>query len=797
MAGILKWDLGDASNNVNANSFSHTYTSPGNKTVKVYLGTATDTSAINSINMSDDNLVGTLDLSCLGNISGGIIVDSNPKLTKIINPITSVPISSYYAYSCDLTGTIDLSGLTGGISGQLYLTSNPKLNYILCPSTNQLGPTAFVAQQCGLIGTLDLRPFKRISGTIALSENPSLNTILNSESSANISFYQACQCGLKGTLDCSGLTGLSGYFEVRDNSTKGDLNYILNPSTSGVFTSYYVQNNGLMGTLDLRPLQNLGGAFQAQNNPSLNTIYNPSTNKDFSAYYAYNCGLTGTLDLTPIKRIGGSIQLQKNPSLNSILVEDSSIRIQAFTVYDCSSLTGTFDCSGWTNLDGDFRIYNTKLTKVVLPSSNLSTNSFYTFYIYDNSITGTLNVSGITNLSGQVRFDGNYPLTEIINPTSSKIISQYYVGRTNIETLDLSGLTNLSGEFLAHFCPKLNSVKFPDSSQAFTFFGMYGDGSLASLDISSLANIGGNFNISDCSTLKTLILPSVLNQPFSPFNAKNCALGTDSIDAALTKLSARWDKVLPTGNVNIWIHGGQNSPPTNSSSNTTIAKIHTIFDNSTAYDASIVINYGLTELMFFDRNFFLNTTHSASTGINYKISFDCYLDVSGGNQAIWGTTNYPILVGGANMGVRFIGNNTTLNGKIVYFYNGSTIKYECPMMSPRVKHHIDFYYNNTTVDISLYIDSSIQQKNATSESGAISSDTYIAGWNTPSPGNAINYTLWNLDLNEEHFYEGEPAGNTEAAWADTIGTWDLSIKKYTEYAGDPSVRYAVFGQVGA
>jgi hypothetical protein len=202
--------------------------------------------------------------------------------------------------------------------------------------------------------------------------------------------------------------------------------------------------------------------------------------------------------------------------------------------------------------------------------------------------------------------------------------------------------------------------------------------------------------------------------------------------------------------------------------------------------------------MNFDGNFYFSrSTTSASTGIDYRISFDCYADVSRGPQGTWGTYPYVIHVGGTNMGIRFIGTNVTNYGKIMYYYNGSTIRYECQMMSPREKHHVDFYYNNTTTDISLYIDNIIQTKTATSEDGAAGAVILVGGTTISSASNCKNYTLWNLDLNGDHFYEGEPSGNTEAAWSDNIGTWDLSINKYTGYAGDPSVRYAIFGQIGA
>ena len=104
MAGILNWDLGDVSNNVNANSLSHTYSSGGIKNIKVYKGTA-DTS-ISYINIPG-GLIGTFDLSTLRSLSN-VQCPNNTKLTSLILPIGSTVTWSYIDFnSCDITGTLD------------------------------------------------------------------------------------------------------------------------------------------------------------------------------------------------------------------------------------------------------------------------------------------------------------------------------------------------------------------------------------------------------------------------------------------------------------------------------------------------------------------------------------------------------------------------------------------------------------------------------------------------------------------------------------------------------------------
>ena len=204
---------------------------------------------------------------------------------------------------------------------------------------------------------------------------------------------------------------------------------------------------------------------------------------------------------------------------------------------------------------------------------------------------GTFDFSGITNLSGEFRIDSNENLTGIINPSSNKIITAYYINNTGISTLDISGLTGLGGTFTAYNCPRLNSVNFPDSSQSFTQFQMYSDPSLTSLNVSKLTNFGGNFSVRDCSTLMTLTLPTTLARQFTVFNAKNCSLNTASIDAALLKLHNLYDASAPIANIIINFDGSNgNAWPTDGSSNVNYLGIYSAF-NAVGKNASININY--------------------------------------------------------------------------------------------------------------------------------------------------------------------------------------------------------------
>jgi len=166
-SGVLEWDLGDASTSVNSNDFSHTYGSAGNKTVKVYDGTSSGAASITEINMGSDNLVGSLDISNLTNLTD-LYIGFNSNLTSITNPVSSAIWTRYAVLSTGLT-SLDLSGLSG------------------------------------------------LGGTISFRNSSNLTEVLLPNSSEEITLIQGWSCNLTGTLDASGLTGIGTYLYIQTN----------------------------------------------------------------------------------------------------------------------------------------------------------------------------------------------------------------------------------------------------------------------------------------------------------------------------------------------------------------------------------------------------------------------------------------------------------------------------------------------------------------------------------------------------------------------------------------------------
>lgn len=410
MAGILNWDLGDASNNVNSNSFSHTYSTAGNKTVNVYKGTATDASSIIGIDMNADNLVGTLNISNLHALST-LNVNTNASLNTITNPVSSIDVSLYYAYSCNLLGTLDVSGLTH-LGGDFQVQSNTNMSGIRNPVSSKIF-TKYYIDHCNINPTLDISGLTGLKGDIRLNNNANLKFILNPDSSQAITGYAANNCDLTGTLDLRSFNRLGGNISL---GTNAHLNAVLNPSSGINLGTYDVHNCGLVGTLDV---SGFGGGIQnfyCFGNPSLNTIINPSTADINSHLYdAHGCGLTGTLDWSGIKNFYGSFIVYNNPNLIGIQNPSSYQNISQYWAFDCS-LNGTLDVSGFTGLSGNFQIQNNRtLTNLLLPNS--FTKGGFTIFQINNCSLNTASIdAAFQKLSGV--WDASVPSANtIINAT--------------------------------------------------------------------------------------------------------------------------------------------------------------------------------------------------------------------------------------------------------------------------------------------------------------------------------------------------------------------------------------------
>jgi hypothetical protein len=421
-----------------------------------------------------------------------------------------------------------------------------------------------------------------------------------------------------GVLDLSTLSNLGGVF---DANTNPDLTQIKNPISSQIFAAYYAYNCNLTGTLDLSALSNLGGSIQLFGNPNLTQILNPTSSRIITSYCAYNCNLDGTLNVSGLSQLGGNFQVNNNPNLQHILNPISTRAFSTYYAHDCD-LRGALDVSSLTGLGGQFQVRNnTRLKNILFPTSS---QVFTYISAQDCSLEGIVDLRGLSNLGGAIEFQNNRGITEIKNPTSSQTITFYRAYSCNLTgALDVSGLTGLGGQFQVQANPLLTQIKFPTSSTKFTGFTIEDCSLAGTLDVSGLLGFGGIVQMKNNTNLTSFILPSTLTHQLISIDARNCALDKTSVDNIFTKLRILWDSSLPSQNSVIYLHQGTNAAPTGNYSNTDIVKIYNIFDNSTLYDVSIVINTEIeqpllqfiTEASTFDPTFIVNPYSPEATAL--------------------------------------------------------------------------------------------------------------------------------------------------------------------------------------
>jgi len=524
--GTLRWDLGDGSI-VNANTFDHTYTILGNKNVKLYEGTTT---GVTGINLFGDDLVGEIDISDFL-LATSISLYNNPKLTNVQLPTTSTNVNTVYLMDCDLTGTIDASGMTG-LGGSFRVDGNSNLTKLLLPETSN-SFVQIILYNSDLTGELDLSPLSNLSGSILAYSNSNLTSLKLPDSPGNVTTFSFSRCDLTGTIDISAFTQITQInFEQNHNLTE-----VINPTTSSAITQYVVSDCSL-SSVDISGLSNVGGVMYFNDNDGLTEIINPVSSATITTYNAYYCDLTGTLDVSGLTGLGGTFQAHNNANLTSVLLPTSSNSFSAFRLDSCN-LTETLDASGLTNLGGNFQIqHNANLANILFP---ISSTIFTAFYTNDCGLTNTLDLSDLTGLGGTVYMGDNTSLEQIL---------------------------------------------FPDSSQNITYFNITNCDLTGDLDISGLSNVYPTLLMGQNSNLSSITFPSTFTGAIVTLTISDCSLNQTTVDSVLSKLDTYFDSNEPTNSLNVSLNGGTNMPPTDGSSNSNITHLESIF--STAGETLII-----------------------------------------------------------------------------------------------------------------------------------------------------------------------------------------------------------------
>ena len=214
---------------------------------------------------SSNNITGNLDLTMFRKFYNIFRLDINPNLTGVTFSCTGTTnFNEFRINSCNLTGNLNLSTLSGRLGGIFTVRNNPLLTGITFSSSNFMvttgsPPPGFFVDNCNLTGTLDMSNITGLNTDFRAYNNLNLTQILHGSSSSTFVRFLVYSCNLTGTYDLSMLSGLSGSIQIYFNPLL--TNVVFPPSVqqfNNVGTnpndSAFTLGNNDLGYVDFRPL---------------------------------------------------------------------------------------------------------------------------------------------------------------------------------------------------------------------------------------------------------------------------------------------------------------------------------------------------------------------------------------------------------------------------------------------------------------------------------------------------------------------------------------------------------------
>ena len=320
------WSLGDGSPYIAGNSISYVYSDTGiTKTVKVLTPKLTRIDGL--LNLVNQRIRGNLDISNLKGFSlngnSNFFIGSNPQMTGITQPNTTINIRQFSFGNCDINGHLNLSNVVIGgtvLPGFFQGNNNTKLTGVTHAYSN-LDVTTYQLSGCDLRGTHDLSMFTNLGGNFNLSVNPNLTKIIHTASTKNFNDYDLMSSNITGNHDLSMFPNLGGSFRV---SLNVNLTGITHTVSTRVFSAYSIFSCNIKGNHDLSMFPNLGGSLLFNSNASLTGITHTASTVNITDYNAVSCDLRGTLDLSMLNlgvtgSTRGWVNLLANPNLTNVL----------------------------------------------------------------------------------------------------------------------------------------------------------------------------------------------------------------------------------------------------------------------------------------------------------------------------------------------------------------------------------------------------------------------------------------------------------------------------------------------
>lgn len=239
------WSWGDGGTDTADNSVSHVFALPGTKLSGMMFDNYSDITGIDfngntDLRTSFGTIPAIMDLSVFTGLTS-IRLHDNSGLTAISFPTSATGITDILIQNCDLTGVLDISGLSG-FGGGIAAFNNPNLTSVLNPISSQV-ITGYNISACDLTGAIDISGLSNLSGLFDVFDNVNLTGISNPASSQMFDAYRAYNCDL-GYIDFTTMPNMmdvdSAVIDLTDNNmTATEVNHILvdlNSITDGLYS---------------------------------------------------------------------------------------------------------------------------------------------------------------------------------------------------------------------------------------------------------------------------------------------------------------------------------------------------------------------------------------------------------------------------------------------------------------------------------------------------------------------------------------------------------------------------------
>jgi hypothetical protein len=320
------WNMGDGTGYLGTNSVTHTFTTPGPKTVTINVDAFVNVSTVGTF--SGKNILEVY-FSDLTNLGGSLIFDYNPGLTILQLPATSNVIGPFLMRNTGFAGPLDLSMLSN-LSNSIQISNSPVTSVAL-PSTTQL--ISFVALSCNLTGTLDLTPLSNLWVDCVASFNPLL-TAVNINTPQPLTQFRFNSCNLTGVLNLTNVPNISNEVFLQLNPLLTSVLFVANSTPINVLD---ISQCALNGTFNISMLQ-LQNYISLRLNIALRSILFPTTGNLFSAIYLDGCNLgLGGITLAPMTNISGIFHGQNQVTRftdSTLIFAGNSNNFTDFRVHD-------------------------------------------------------------------------------------------------------------------------------------------------------------------------------------------------------------------------------------------------------------------------------------------------------------------------------------------------------------------------------------------------------------------------------------------------------------------------------